>query len=183
MASCFSFVRRQRGRCVSRTVAPVTVSEPQLFDIDTEEEEDDVYCGNINTFALVKSKAGGFHRGRPSHREKNDTRLVILPYFGRFAGRWVTCEIDRGRCEKKRLDTGTLPTTFDPNYVHKRVYMYNLLYIILYIIQEHFQRPLNPIIYKNAYCIIYYTVYYIYQYSITFLGRLSCVNTSTSQTI
>ena len=52
---------------------------------------------------------------------------------------------------EKRLDTGTLPTTFDPNYVHKRVY-------------------------TNAYCIIYYTVYYIYQYSITFLGRLSCVN-------
>ena len=88
---------------MSRTVAPVTVSEPQLFDIDTEEEEDDVYCGNINTFALVKSKAGGFHRGRPSHREKNDTRLVILPYFGRFAGRWVTCEIDRGRCETGQL--------------------------------------------------------------------------------
>ena len=85
--------------------------------------------------------------------------------------------------DQKRQDTGTLPTTFDPNYVHKRVYMYNLLYIILYIIQEHFQRPLNPIIYTNTYCIIYYTVYYIYQYSITFLWRLSCVNTSTSQTI
>ena len=32
---------------------------------------------------------------------------------------------------------------------------------------------------------VYYTVllYYIYQYKITFLGRLSCVNASTSQTM
>ena len=59
---------------------------------------------------------------------------------------------------QKRLDTGTFPTTFDPKYVHKRV-----LYIILYII-----------LYNNN---------YIYQYNITFLGRLSCVNTSTSQTM
>ena len=59
MASCFSFVRRQRGRCASRTVAPVTVSEPQLFDIDTEEEEEeeeDVLIGTGRVAVMIGSR-------------------------------------------------------------------------------------------------------------------------------
>ena len=82
-------------------MVPIALSEPQLFDIDIR-EEDNIYMGNINTFALVKSKAGVSHRERSSRRNKNNTRLVLLPYFGSFAGQWVTCEIDRG-CKTTQL--------------------------------------------------------------------------------
>ena len=90
MASCFSFVRHQRDRYESRAVAPIALSEPNI------------HIGNIDTFALVKSMAGVSHRERPSHRNKNNTGFVIYPYFGRFAGQWVTCEIDQG-CKTTQL--------------------------------------------------------------------------------
>ena len=58
---------------------------------------------------------------------------------------------DDNRKNKKRLDTGTLPTTFDPNYVHKRVYMYNLLYIKPNYIHKR-------VLYNLLYCILYIPV-------------------------
>ena len=82
MASCFSFVRRHRGRCASRTVAPVTVSEPQLFDIDTEEEEEeDVLIGTGRVAVMIGSrefkKRAENLPGRVDTAEKRTLRVSV----------------------------------------------------------------------------------------------------------
>ena len=88
--------RSRRERSAVAPIEPQLTAEPELFDRDGDE---DIFCGNLSTFATVKTRAksGTSRRRSPQHGSSKD--LLVYPYFGRFAGRWVTFEIDKGAGE------------------------------------------------------------------------------------